>query len=230
LHVDSAYGGAALFSGRLSRLLVGADRADSFALDFHKLGWAPASASAFLVRDEGHLSSLAADAAYLGTADDAAAGYTSSPPGSLQTTRRADAMKIAVVLGVLGRQGLSAFVESCHDLAVHAADRIAAQPGLELAAAPVLSTVVFRCLPTGTGGLATDADALNATVRRLLAERGESLVGRTALPGEAGRPNVHLKLVLMAPTTTPAQIDAVIERVAATARAVEAMGVAPTRV
>src|SRR3546814_6791199 len=55
LHVDAAYGGGALFSERLGPLLAGLDRADSVALDLHKLGWQPVPAG---IRSEEHTSEL----------------------------------------------------------------------------------------------------------------------------------------------------------------------------
>lgn len=226
LHVDAAYGGAVMFSPRLSQLIEGIERTDSVALDLHKLGWAPASSAVFLVREGEWLSPLSADASYLGAPDDAAAGYTSPVGHSLQTTRRADALKIAVVLGVLGRSGMAALIEACHELASHAARRISTHPRLELAAQPVLSTVVFRCLPGDAAASEDAADTLNANVRRRLAESGEALIGRTTLSRPSGRPAVYLKLVLMTPTTTAAQLDSLLDRVVSIARAVEATVVA----
>ncbi|HKE51973.1 MAG TPA: aminotransferase class I/II-fold pyridoxal phosphate-dependent enzyme, partial [Actinomycetes bacterium] len=51
LHVDAAYGGGALFSDRLTPLLAGLEKADSIALDLHKIGWQPVPAGVFLVAD-----------------------------------------------------------------------------------------------------------------------------------------------------------------------------------
>ena len=50
LHVDAAWGGAALFSARPERraLLAGADRADSLCWNAHKLMGAPLQTSAFV--------------------------------------------------------------------------------------------------------------------------------------------------------------------------------------
>jgi hypothetical protein len=45
LHVDAAYGGGVLFSDTRRGLLAGLDRADTVALDLHKLGWQPQGCS-----------------------------------------------------------------------------------------------------------------------------------------------------------------------------------------
>jgi L-2,4-diaminobutyrate decarboxylase len=207
LHVDAAYGGGVLFSDRRRHLLAGIDRAASVSLDLHKFGWQPAAAGVLLTRDAAAFSPLARRAAYLNPADDEAAGYPSLLGRSLRTTRRADVLKIAVTLRALGRTGLGALVDACCDLAAYAAARVRREPRLQLAADPVLSTVVFRHRGGG---------ALNAQVRRRLLREGRAVVGRTELAGQ-----VFLKLTLLNPAATPADVDALLDLVLAAARAEE---------
>ncbi|HEX4700799.1 MAG TPA: aminotransferase class I/II-fold pyridoxal phosphate-dependent enzyme [Pseudonocardiaceae bacterium] len=202
LHVDAAYGGGALLSDRLAPLLHGIERADSISLDWHKLGWQPAAAGIFLVRREETYAPLARRAAYLNPEDDEANGYFSLLGRSLRTTRRPDAFKIAITLRVLGRRGLGELVDRCHALAHHAAATIRTRPTLELHSDPILSTVVFRYLPSDP----TTTDRTNAELRRSLLRTGRAVVGRTELPG-TGPDRVRLKLTLLNPHTTPAQVD-----------------------
>lgn len=115
--MDAAYGGGALLSDRLAPLLDGIERADSVSLDWHKLGWQPVAAGVFLARRAETYASLARRAVYLNPQDDEEAGYPSLLGLSLRTTRRADAFKIAVTLRTLGRAGLGALVDTCHELA-----------------------------------------------------------------------------------------------------------------
>lgn len=218
-HVDAAYGGGALFSDRLAGLLTGVQHADSVTLDLHKLGWQPAAASVLLVRDAGRFAPLARQVPYLNPADDEAAGYSSLLGRSLQTTRRADAFRVAVTLRALGRRGLGALVDRCHDLARHAAARIAAEPRLDLAAPVTLTTVVFRCRVGGGPA----GDRLHAAVRRRLLRDGTAVLGRATLPDPAGVPRVHLKLTLLNPHTTAAALDGVLDAVLATADALGAI-------
>ncbi|PRY02171.1 pyridoxal phosphate-dependent decarboxylase family protein [Allonocardiopsis opalescens] len=219
LHVDAAYGGGALFSDRLAGLLTGLDRADSVALDLHKLGWQPVAAGVFLTRDAALFEPLARKVAYLNPADDEEAGYPSLLGRSLRTTRRADVFKIAVTLRALGRRGLGALVDGCHELAAHAARRIAAEARLELAAPPVLTSVVFR-YRTGAGDAADDR--ANAALRRRLLAQGRAVVGRTEFGGR-----IWLKLTLLNPDATPADVDALVDQVAAAGAAEEAGAAAP---
>lgn len=216
LHVDAAYGGGALLSDRLAPLLDGIARADSVSLDWHKLGWQPAAAGIFLVRRAETYVSLARRAEYLNPADDERAGYPSLLGQSLRTTRRADAFKIAVTLRTLGRAGLGRLVDACHRLALDAAEAVRAEPELELHAEPVLTTVVFRYRPPGEQDRAV-LDAVNAELRRTLLRTGRAVVGRTELPGE-GPGRVRLKLTLLNPHSTAAQVGELLHAIVRTGR------------
>ncbi|NUP77557.1 MAG: aspartate aminotransferase family protein [Nonomuraea sp.] len=216
LHVDAAYGGGALLSDRLAPLLDGVASADSLSLDWHKLGWQPAAAGIFLVRRAETYASLARRAAYLNPADDEEAGYPSLLGLSLRTTRRADAFKIAVTLRVLGRAGLGRLVDACHDLARHGATAVRAHPRLELHADPVLTAFLFRYEPADP----SCSDRVNAGLRRRLLREGRAVVGRTELPGE-GPGRVRLKLTLLNPHTTPADVERLLQAVVAAGEAEE---------
>ncbi len=218
LHVDAAYGGGALLSGELAPLLGGIELADSVSLDWHKLGWQPVAAGVFLVRRAETYASLARRAAYLNPQDDEEAGYPSLLGLSLRTTRRADAFKIAVTLRTLGREGLGRLVDVCHELACGAAEVVWAHPRLELHAAPVLTAFLFRYLPEGADPAYTDR--VNAALRRRLLREGRAVVGRTELPGE-GPGRVRLKLTLLNPQTTRAEVERLLHEVAAAGRAEE---------
>ncbi|WP_460955488.1 pyridoxal phosphate-dependent decarboxylase family protein [Parasphingorhabdus pacifica] len=208
MHVDAAYGGGALFSERLAPLLRGMDRADTVALDMHKLGWQPVAAGVLLARRSESFEPLERRVAYLNTEDDESAGYQSLLGRSLRTTRRPDALKMAVTLRGLGKSGLGELVDRCHDLARHAASKISAHPRLELYQDPVLTTVVFRYLPENG-----DADATNANLRRALLGGGRAVVGRTEFDG-----TVQLKLTVLNPEATANDIEVLLDDVVETGR------------
>jgi L-2,4-diaminobutyrate decarboxylase len=212
LHTDAAYGGGALFSERLRPMLDGLAEADSVTLDLHKFGWAPASSAALLVRREETLCSFGLDpTTCLTSDDDTLAGYIGRQTTSLQTTRRADALKILITLRTLGRRTIGDMVDTCHELALHAAAAIAAEPRLELIADPPLTAVLFRYVPENG-----DADGVNGTLRRRLMERGRALLART----HAGN-TVLLKLMLLNPATTPQQLDELLDEIVATGIEIE---------
>ncbi|GGY91931.1 aspartate aminotransferase family protein [Streptomyces nitrosporeus] len=190
LHIDAAYGGPLLLSPTHRHLLTGLHRAHTVTLDLHKLGWQPASAGILAVPDHHHLTPLHHHAPYLNADDDTEAGLPDLLGRSLRTTRRPDALKIAVTLQALGRDGLADLIDRTLTTAHHLADLIDQHPHLQLYARPTISTVLFR--PTGTD------DTHVATIRRTLLDQGHAVLGRAHADGR-----LWLKATLLNPHTTP---------------------------
>ncbi|MFI5791823.1 pyridoxal phosphate-dependent decarboxylase family protein [Streptomyces sp. NPDC051677] len=200
LHIDAAYGAGLLFSDRHRHKLTGLSAADTITLDLHKLGWQPVAAGLLAVRDHRDLTALNHHADYLNADDDTEAGLPDLLGRSLRTTRRPDALKIAVTLKTLGRTGLGALVDQVCAHAHHLADLITAHPRLELHAPPTISTVLFR--PTG----ATDTTV--AEIRRRLLTDGHAVLGRAHLDGR-----LWLKTTLLNPHTRPDDLAALLKLV-----------------
>jgi L-2,4-diaminobutyrate decarboxylase len=207
-HVDAAYGGALALSDARSDRLAGIERADSLAVDFHKLFFQPLSCGAFLLRDGTEFDRIARRAAYLNPEGDAVPNLVGK---SLQTSRRFDALKPYLTFRALGRERLATLVEDTLDLAAAVGERVAAAPDLELAAEPSLTTVVFRYLPDADHpDLGDDAwaDRCNRAIRDRLLADGDAVVARTELDGRA-----YLKLTLLDPRPTVADVGALLDRV-----------------
>ncbi|THA35831.1 aspartate aminotransferase family protein [Streptomyces sp. A1277] len=200
LHIDAAYGGPLLFSPTHRHLVDGLDRADSVTLDLHKLGWQPASAGILAVPDRRHLDALHHHAPYLNADDDTEAGLPDLLGRSLRTTRRPDALKIAVTLQALGRTGLADLIDRTCTAAHHLADLIARTPALDLYDRPTISTVLFR--PTAAD------DHTVATIRRTLLTRGHAVLGRTH-----AHDRLWLKATLLNPHTTPHDLRRLLDLV-----------------
>jgi L-2,4-diaminobutyrate decarboxylase len=215
-HVDAAYGAGALFSPKLRPLFTGIELADSVTVDLHKLAWHPAPASALLVRHAADFSPLDREVAYLNPADDADAGLPHLLGRTLETTRRADALKAAAAFRSLGRAGFASLVERCHQLALDAAESVSTHPQLETYAPVVLTRLVFRYVPRRI----EQADDINARLRRRLLLDGKAVLGRTTRMVD-GVPRVHLKLTIINPLATGADIDGLIDMVVAAGRAEE---------
>jgi L-2,4-diaminobutyrate decarboxylase len=128
---------------------------------------------------------------YLNADDDGEAGFPDLLGRSLRTSRRADAFRMAVVLRALGRRGMAALVERCHDTAIALAEEVVAHHGLRLFAMPTLTTVVLR--PVGA------SDDQVARLRRRLLHDGTAVVGRASLTGVDGVSRLWLKLTLLNP-------------------------------
>ncbi|NUC73842.1 aspartate aminotransferase family protein [Haloterrigena sp. SYSU A558-1] len=223
LHVDAAYGGACAISDRLRPKLEGIDRADSIAVDFHKLFYQPISCGAFLLRDGDRYRHLERNAAYLNPERDDAAGVPNLVSKSTRTTRRFDALKPFVTFNALGRTGVADCVEYVCELADAVADEIRADPALELCCDPELSAVVFRYRPDDESGSGPDSsstaaavDRVNRAIRDELLADGEAILARTEVDGTAA-----LKLTLLNPRTTLSDLRGVLEAVVDRGEALE---------
>nr|WP_279536561.1 aminotransferase class V-fold PLP-dependent enzyme [Cellulomonas shaoxiangyii] len=203
LHVDAAYGCGLLVSRTRRHLLDGVERARSVTVDFHKAFFQPVSSSALVVRHAADLRLVAHHADYLNPAGEQEPNQVDV---SLQTTRRFDALKLWATLRALGADGIGDMVDATIDLAAAVHRVVGADPDLRLLSPTDLSTVMFRYQPDGLDD--ARADALVAQVRRVLFDSGRALVARTTVDG---RP--CLKLTLLNPATTVADVRRVLELV-----------------
>ncbi|MGD9697115.1 MAG: aspartate aminotransferase family protein [Thermoleophilia bacterium] len=214
LHVDAAVGAAFALSERLRPRLDGIGRADSVTADLHKLWWQPVGASALLVRDAASFAAVHHASDYLNRADDEADGVLNLVGRSLDTSRRFDALKALVSMRAVGRRAMAAMVERVVDLAAHGGAAVAADRRLELVAPPATVTVVFRWNPPALALPQAEVDAANAAAQRRLFASGRAVVGRTRVGGA-----VALKLTLVNPLATPADVEALLDLAAAEAQA-----------
>nr|WP_326741094.1 aminotransferase class V-fold PLP-dependent enzyme [Streptomyces cyaneofuscatus] len=206
LHVDAAYGGPLLFSERLAPRLAGLDRAVSVTLDLHKLGWQPVAAGVLAVADTALLAPLSLRADYLNADDDTEAGLPDLLGRSVRTTRRPDALKVAVTFRALGRRGLSELVEHCVRTAEEFGRAVDARPALRRRPGAIgISTVLFR--PVVADALEAEAgDAVIAEVRRTLLMDGRAVLGRAVAEDGDGRHRLWLKATLLHPAAASADL------------------------
>ena len=200
-HVDAAVGSGLTLSDTHRRRLDGIERAHSITADLHKLWWMPFGASALLVPDVAELRAVHHASVYLNRAEDEAEGQLNLVGRSLDTSRRFDAFKVLVALRTRGRKQLGAMVDTVLELTQYAGEAIQARPELELVAPPHTVMVAFRRVGD---------DARNVEIHRSLFASGEAVIGRTTVDGR-----VALKLTLLNPNTTRAQIDALLDLISA---------------
>jgi L-2,4-diaminobutyrate decarboxylase len=212
MHVDAAYGGGLLFSRHRGRL-AGLERAHSIALDFHKMLFQPISCGALLIADQAHFAPLASKADYLNPKDAVFADAPNLVERSMQTTRRADALKILMTMRAIGRDGLDALICRTLENARAAAEAVRACDYLRLARSPSLSTVLFRYVSAGGPDL---ADEITLKTRAALFDAGIAALATTVLDGR-----VHFKLTLINPRSTPDVVRRVLDAVGETARELE---------
>jgi glutamate/tyrosine decarboxylase-like PLP-dependent enzyme len=197
LHVDGAYGGAALLSEQARHLFAGLEAADSFIVDPHKWLYAPFDCAAVLYRDAaGARRALTQEADYL---DWLAGGGEDNPSDlAIHLTRRIRGVPLWVSLVANGWDAYQRAVDTCFAIAAYAAEQVARRPRLELALEPQLTVLLVR----RRGWQAADYDAWSTRALR----RGLAFVIPTRHDGET-----VLRLCFVNPLTSRDDVDAVLD-------------------
>jgi L-2,4-diaminobutyrate decarboxylase len=143
LHVDGAYGGAALAAPSAREIFAGIEQADSFIVDPHKWLFAPFDACALVYQDpaQGRLAHTQ-HASYLDPLQHI--GDWNPSDYAIHLTRRARGLPFWFSLAAHGTDAYSEAVETTLTLAKDAADLIRKHPLCELVMEPTLSVVAFQ--------------------------------------------------------------------------------------
>jgi glutamate/tyrosine decarboxylase-like PLP-dependent enzyme len=172
LHIDGAIGLWAAASPSLRHLVAGAERADSWATDAHKLLNVPYdSGLAFCAHPGSHQAALGVRSAYLVHADAGAA--RDAMDFVPEHSRRARGFPIYAALRSLGRVGVADLVERSCARARALAHGLADLPGCEVLNDVVLNQVLIRF----------EDDAATDAVLRAVQESGEAWMSGTTRNG-----------------------------------------------
>ena len=200
LHIDGAYGGAALAARSARHLFTGIERADSFVVDPHKWLFAPYDCCALIYRDPlGARHAHTQHAEYLDVLTNSQEWNPSD--FAYHLTRRARGLPFWFSLATYGTTRYAEAVEQCLAVSREAAALIAMSEHTELVMEPELSVVMFRRL----GWSDTDYHAWS---ERVLAE-GLTLTVPTTWAGET-----VLRFCFVNPRTTEADVRLVIDSLA----------------
>ncbi len=197
LHVDGAYGLAALAAPGMRSVFDGIELADSFIVDPHKWLFAPYDCCALLYRDpEQARAAHSQSAAYL----DAIAARNEWNPSDygVQLSRRARGLPFWFSLAVHGTDAYAKAIETTLAVTRQAAEEIRSRPYLELLVEPELSVLVFR----RHGWSWADYDAWSA---RLFAS-GVAFVMPTRVKGKSAA-----RIVILNPRTTVGDIETILD-------------------
>ncbi len=143
MHVDAAYGGAALAAPSVRAIFDGIEHADSLVIDPHKWLFSPYDCAALIYRNPQLAKQVHTQkAAYL---DVLQANDEWNPSDyAYHLTRRARGLPFWFSLATHGTQAYSNAVETTLATAHRAAELVDAHPDLQLCMTPELSVVVFR--------------------------------------------------------------------------------------
>lgn len=143
LHIDGAYGLAAMLVERMRPAFAGVEQADSVIVDPHKWLFAPFDACALIYREPPlAFRAHTQHAEYLDALTET--GDWNPSDLAVQLTRRARGLPLWFSLATHGTEQYRAAVERGIVLARRIADEIVTRPGLSLVREPQLSVVVFR--------------------------------------------------------------------------------------
>ena len=206
LHVDGAHGASALFSDRHRHRVRGIERARSIAWDPHKMMLLPLAAGTLLVRDERDLqAAFAQRAPYLFHGDGQAARVRDQGVRSFQCSRRADVLKVWMVLQRYGRRGLSALHDHLCDLAVAMHRALVARSDFVTLHEPESNILCFRWVGDGTLDDET-LDRVNGEIRARYNNSGAGWITATVLDGRR-----VLRVTMMNPRTTVDHVAAAVK-------------------
>ena len=219
LHIDGAHGATAILSDRHRHRVRGLERARSIAWDPHKMMLLPLPAGMLLVRDERDLqAAFAQRAPYLFHGDATASRVRDQGVRSFQCSRRADVLKLWVVLQRLGRRGIMALHDHLCDLAGVVREELAAHREFVVLHEPESNILCFRYV--GDGSLDDDAlDAVNRQIRERYNRSGRGWITATLLEGRR-----VLRVTMMNPRSTRTHVRAMIASLLALGRDLTAGG------
>ena len=205
LHVDGAYGAAAVLGERGQAQLAGLHRADSLSMDPHKWLFQPFEIGGVLVRNRHHLRrAFQIRAEYLEDAVGEADEVNISDCG-IQLTRSFRALKLWMTLKVFGRRHVAAAIRRGFERAEQAERLFREWPAWEVVTPAQMGIVTMRCAPPKRDAAAVDA--LNRALVPAIREEGTAFITKTTL---AGRP--VLRLCPINPRTTRDDIARTVDR------------------
>jgi glutamate/tyrosine decarboxylase-like PLP-dependent enzyme len=180
LHVDGAYGAAAIFSDRHRGILRGIELCDSLTIDPHKWLAVPFAAGVILTRHPEilqHAFSVAAP--YMPKA--AGAVLPDNARISVQWTRRMNSLKLWLTLRVHGRKGYEDLIDRQMGLARSFAEWVQSSEEFELGTPQVLPIVTFQV----KGVEARQRTAIHASIVEEVTHDGQRWISETVVNGRS---------------------------------------------
>ncbi|MGH9837388.1 MAG: pyridoxal phosphate-dependent decarboxylase family protein [Blastocatellia bacterium] len=206
LHVDGAYGAAAVLCERGRRLLNGIERADSLALDPHKWLFQPFEIGCVLVRDGSLLKkTFRILPEYLADTQLAEEQINFCDHG-IQLTRGFRALKLWLSFKAFGVAAFREAIQRGIEMAEFAEGALRGAGRFEIVSPATLGIVAFRFVPRG----ASEAE-INEVNRKLvgaMVEDGFTFASSTTIRGQ-----IALRLVTINPRTTEDDVRASIARI-----------------
>jgi aromatic-L-amino-acid decarboxylase len=219
LHVDGAFGAAAVLTAEGRQLLAGIERADSIALDAHKWLFQPIECGCLLVRDMSFLRAAFHERPeYLRDVDTPQAEINYCDYGP-QLTRVFRALKLWMSIQVFGLHAFRAAISRGMAMARLAEAELRASGAWEIVTPEQLSVLTFRHAPTGIP--AGQTNEINRRIAHAILEDGYAAVSTTELSGQ-----LVLRMCVTNPRVAEEEIRESVRRFTTLASAVTRKSVA----
>ena len=205
LHVDGAYGAAAMLSEQGRILLKGLEHADSLSLDPHKWLFQPYEMGCVLVKNAHWLKeTFHILPEYLQDIDQGAEETNFCDYG-IQLTRGTRALKLWMSLKIFGLDAFRQAIEHGIRLAEHAETVLCASSCWEIVTSAQIGIVTFRYAPDHC--TAEQQEHINQQLVDALIQDGFAMLSSTILHG-----HTTLRMCTINPRTTDEDIRETIER------------------
>jgi len=206
LHVDGAYGAAAVITERGTEELRDIAHVDSLAIDPHKWLFQPFEIGCVLVRNSQHLTdTFGQDHVYLrDVTGDPLSGEVNLCDAGIQLTRNFRALKLWLSLKTFGLNSFRSAMDYTLDLATTAQQMLAARENVEICTPARLAILTFRFAPSGW--TEAELNALNLSIVQWMIKDGRAMLSSTQL-GE----KVVLRLCTINPRTTEGDLELTVD-------------------
>ncbi len=194
-HVDAAHGGAAIFSPKYQHTVRGISRADSVAIDGHKMMMMPVITTALLFKNGNFsYSTFSQKADYLLIQSQGEDWYNLAKR-TFECTKTMMGIQWYTLLKLYGEKIFDEYVTTLYDLGYEFGEIIKKDHHFELAITPKSNIVCFRYVDDALD--ITSLNKLNKQVRQQLIEEGKFYIVQTTL-----RNRHYLRTTIMNPFTT----------------------------
>ncbi len=218
-HVDGAHGAPVRLDPNRKHLLDGLERADSLIMDFHKMMMCPSlTTGVFFRKGADAYRTFHQKADYLLSFDTNEEDWYNMGRRTFECTKNMMSLRVFSLLACYGAEVFTDYVVRVNTLAAALANTINTTPNFELALEPDCNIVCFRYRPHTTNHTSDDLNHLNAMIRAQLVQETAFYIVQTTLRGQ-----VYLRCTLTNPLTQQTHLDAMLEKLSATGKALVAL-------
>ena len=197
LHVDGAYGAAAILSKNGKKLLKGIEKADSLTVDPHKWLFQPYEIGCLLVQNHKWLKSTFTEKpVYLRDIEGNQSEINFYDHG-IELTRHFRALKFYMSIKTFGIAAFRKAIDYSIVLAEEVEEQLRASNKWEVVSPATLAIINFRYNPVSEKWSEKKLDAMNQKISAKMMASGEALLVTTILQG-----HVVLRMCLINPRTT----------------------------